>query len=183
MGFREYVDNKEVEVLMERGARLFERSSVEPEVFIEEFVKQYGLSEDWNDFWSGVKNRAAQAWDAVKNFGPVKAGTNAVNRALSDKYTRSINALKDLHQFLGKSEQARSVFSKNKTDMRVTDYIGELINSLQRETDIAYLVNGVERNNQSNVAPNPPATNAAAAPATPQSSRFQRPQHGGYTGR
>jgi hypothetical protein len=142
MNFREYIENEEIEVLMERGARLFSQSGLDHEVFIEEFVKQHGLSEDWNDFWSGVKNRAGQAWNTVKNLAPVKAATGVVNHALGDKYSRSLTALKDLHQFLTKNPNAESVVSKNKTNMSVTDYIGELIKNLQHESDIAYLANG-----------------------------------------
>lgn len=144
MRFREYAENRETDLLIERCALIASRSDMDIDVFIESFIEEQGLSEDWNSFVAGAKNTAKWAWDKVKNFGPVKAGTNALNNAFDDKHRKAINALRNLHQFLSNNEQAKGVLSKNKSNMSVTDYIGELAKSLERESGISRLANGVE---------------------------------------
>lgn len=144
MRFREYAENRETDLLIERCALIASQSDMDIDVFIENFIKEQGLSEDWNSFVAGAKDTAKWAWDKVKNFAPVKAGTQALNRVLDDRHRKAVNSLKDLQQFLANNEQAKGILSKNKSNMSVTDYIGELVKSLERESGISRLANGVE---------------------------------------
>lgn len=151
------------------------------DVFIESFIEEQGLSEDWNSFVAGAKDTAKWAWDKVNNFAPVKAGTQALNRVLDDRHRKAVNSLKDLQQFLANNEQANGILSKNKSNMSVTDYIGELVKSLERESGISRLANGVEAAG-SNKAPDMAAKMKQwqdGQAAVPQQTPGKSPKTGG----
>ena len=109
VNFHEYAERKDAYILIEKCALIVAESDIDLDVFIENFVRERGLSEDWSNFWSGVKDTAAWAWDKTKNFGPVKAGADRLNRAFDDKYMKAYNSLKTLHDFLSKVEARKSL--------------------------------------------------------------------------
>lgn len=146
MRFNEYLDRKLVESRLDRCAEILAESDIDPEVFLEGFVSQHNLEEGWGEFWQGAKNFAKNTWNKAWDYTMKTPATNhwhqGIQNMAADKFTKAKNALKALHDFLGKNEQAKGVLSKNKSNMSVTDYIGDLLKRLEQETGIAQLAQG-----------------------------------------
>ena len=198
VNFHEYAERKDAYILIEKCALIVAESDIDLDVFIENFVRERGLSEDWSNFWSGVKDTAAWAWEKTKNFGPVKAGADRLNRAFDDKYMKAYNSLKTLHDFLSKVEGGDNVFSQNDGSKKVADWVGTMLGQLGKEKQgVQSLLYGVSNpQTQQDVTAN--TTNKAGAgqqnvgagvapsdkvyPPQNQKSRTYRPNHGGYAG-
>lgn len=153
MKFHEYLDRRTVESQLERCAEIMATADIDPEVFVEGFIADHDLQEGWKDFWQGAKDFAKKSWGNFKDkWYQHAAGSSpsvsiwdaAARRAFADRHTKAINALKGLHDFLKQNQQAKGLLSKNKTNMSVTDYIGELLHKLEQEDGISQLARGKE---------------------------------------
>lgn len=146
MRFSEYSSIRDCDRQIEMCAELMERFDVDADAFVEDFVRRHDLQEGWGEFWQGAKNVVKNAWNAAKertmNTPPQNMWHSMAQNAMSDKYTKAKTALQGLRDFLNSNDAAKGVFSANKGNMKVADYIGELLKSLESETNAALLAQG-----------------------------------------
>jgi hypothetical protein len=160
--FSEYKSSRDCDRQIERCAELMERFGVDADAFIDEFVREQTLDEGLGKFWQGTKDFFKGAWNAARekmmntpdqsiwHAGMKNAISQSQQRSTGasspagggDAYTNAKQSLQALRDFLTSNEKAKSVTSANRGNVSVADYIGQLLQSLERETGAALLAQG-----------------------------------------
>ncbi len=160
MRFSEYKTSRDCDEKIEICASLMERFGVDADAFIDDFIGDSQLDEGLKQFWQGTKDFFRGAWDSAKqkmmdtpDQSIWHAGAkNVINRSRkrsgqasvggSDTYTKAKQSLQALRDFLASNDKAKNVTSANRGNVSVADYIGQLLQSLERETGAALLSQG-----------------------------------------
>jgi hypothetical protein len=136
-----------------------EQYGVDADAFIEKFVNESRFDESLGNFWQGTKDFFKGAWNSAREKmmntpdqsiwhtaakGLISKNSSAGNSSAggSDAYTKAKQSLQALRDFLTSNEKAKSVTSANRGNVSVADYIGQLLQSLERETGAALLAQG-----------------------------------------
>lgn len=155
MSFRNYKESRDADLKVDACVRLFVEGGVDPHGFIESFLEDHDLSEDWKSWWGGITDFARGV------------GRAAFGGSFHDEFTKAKNAMTDLQKFLASNEQAKALKSKNNPAMGAADYISSLLKQLEGEVEIAQVAKDAQTPGHiaSDTTPAPAAAPAAGGPA------------------
>jgi len=150
--FHEFVENKNLELVITEAANTFVKSDIEPTQYILEYVSKDPEIEkclvEYINYQENILKAAGQsvsnAWNAAKQIGSsmwsgggLKHGLSQAKDTLtgpSTKFDYAVKVMKDLVSALMKDEKFRSIPSSAHPRFNVVQYIQQLVKNLERES-------------------------------------------------